>query len=108
MEYGGPGAWDAYHEECGSRWYDGITIVDVFCAGAGKADGDDGIEAEYFADKGCDVWYLFFGKAFLPSIAIRVEFHDLFIRSFLDPLTVRGGEIGDTHDEITGYCVEAR
>jgi len=49
------GEGEAHHEKRGPRWYDGVTIVDIFCAGAGKADGNDCIKAEDFADKSRDV-----------------------------------------------------
>jgi hypothetical protein len=42
---------EACHEKGGPRWYDSVAILNVFYAGARKADGDDGVEAEDFSDE---------------------------------------------------------
>ncbi len=87
VRYGG-GEVEAHHEKCSTRWYDGITIVDVFCAGSWEADWDNGVKAEDFSDKSCYVRYLFFGEAFFPRVAVGVDSHDLFISSLLDVLAI--------------------
>jgi len=45
----------AYHEKRSPRRYGSVTILNVFYAGARKADWDDGIEAEDFFDERSDV-----------------------------------------------------
>lgn len=62
--------------------------MDVFCAGAGEADWDDGVEAEDLSDESCDIWYFFFGEAFFPRVSVGVDFHDLSVGSPLDLLTM--------------------
>ena len=49
------GEVEAHHEKRGPRWYNRVTILNVFYAGPRKADGDDGVEAENFSDESSDI-----------------------------------------------------
>jgi hypothetical protein len=49
------GEVEAHHEKRGPRWYDRVTILDIFYTGTRKADGDDGVEAEDFSDQCSDI-----------------------------------------------------
>lgn len=83
------GGRGAYHvERCAGR--DRCFLpVDVLCADAWKAHGDDGPEAEDFFDESGEVGDFFFRQAVFPCVAVGVHFHDLFVGALLDFLAVR-------------------
>lgn len=79
----------------------------VFDAGAGETDWDDGEETEDFADEGGYVGDFFFVDALGPGVAVGVDFHDFRVGAGLDFLAVAGGEVCDSHYEVSGDGVEA-
>lgn len=78
----------SYHIEGRPGGYDGIFVFDVFDACPWETDRDDGEETQYFAYKSRDVGYFFLNQTLLPCVAIWVDFHDLFVGTLLDFLTV--------------------
>lgn len=102
---GGKGSRGACHVEGCAGGEGSFLPLDVLCADAGEADGDDGPEAEDFLDEGGDVGDFFFRQAVFPCVAVGVDCHDFFVGALLDLLAVRRGEIADAHDEVAGDCV---
>jgi hypothetical protein len=97
------------HVEGCPRGDDRVVVRDVLDARAGEADRDDGPEAQDLFDQGGDVGDFFFVQAFLPRFAwSRVYLHDGVVGFFLDFLTLRGGEVAQCHDHVTGDGVDAR
>ncbi len=101
QEKRGRGGRGKYHKERCALGDNCAVPCDILGAFAGQADGDDGPEAEGLLDESCDVGNLFFNKTFLPGVAIRVDFHDFLVCALLDLLATLGGEVGNSHDEVT-------
>ena len=97
--HGGPRD-EIYHVECCASRNDGIFIFDVFNASSGQTDRNDGEESEHFSNKCCDIGDLLFNETALPGISVGIDLHDFFVSSLLYFLTMRGGEVGDSHDEV--------
>ena len=97
----------AYHVKSCAGWYSSFLPDNVLDAHSGQRNGNDGPETEGFFDEGGDIRDTFLVEAFFPCIAIGVDFHNFFIRSFLNLLTVRGRKITNTHDDIPRDCIEA-
>ena len=89
-----------YHVERGAGWDGGVLVLNIFDADPGQTDWDDCPEAQDFLHQSGHVWDLFLGEAFLPCITLGIHFHDLFICTRLNILTVRRGKISDAHDKV--------
>ena len=79
-----------YHVESRPCWNDCVFVLDVLDTCSWQADRDDCVEAQDFSDEGCDVGDFFLHEAFLPCIAVGVDFHYFVIGAFLDLLAVGG------------------
>jgi len=102
VEVGGP----SIHVEGCTGGDDSIFVFDVFDAGSGQADGDNGEESEDFSDECCDVGNFLFNQTSLPGVSFGIDFHDFFVSSLLDFLAVGRRQVGDAHDEVARNCVE--
>lgn len=79
-----------YHVECCSCWDDGVFVFDVLDTCSWQADWNDCEEAKYFSDESGDVGDFFFNEAFLPRIAVGIDFHDFLVGTLLDFLAMGG------------------
>jgi hypothetical protein len=96
----------AHHVECSSCWDNSLFVFDVLDACSWQADGDDGEETQDFSHERGYIGDFLFDDAFLPCVAVGVDFHDLVVGALLDFLAVLGGKVGDSHDEVAGDGVE--
>ena len=97
---------EAYHVESTSSRNNSILIFDILDTSSWQANRDDGEKTQDFSHESSHVGYLFFDDAFLPGVAVGVDFHDFVVGALLDFLAVLGGEVGDAHDEVSGDGVE--
>lgn len=97
----------ACHVECRAGREGGFLPVDVLCAEAREAHGEDGPEAEDFFDEGGDVGDFFFRQAVFPCVAVGVYSHDVFVGALLDYLAVWRGEVANAHNDVAGHGVKA-